>query len=90
MRKYTTQQALHSRSIECLVRTFPGKKCEPCHEKIFGVIKLILPVTEASYMLGLEVTLRERLRTHKFFTKDKCFYLIYHKFSIKSYVLDVY
>ena len=24
------------------------------------------------------------------FTKDQCFYLYYHKFSIKSYVLDVY
>ena len=34
--------------------------------------------------------LRERLRTHKVFKKDKCFYLNYHKFSIKSYVLDVY
>ena len=28
--------------------------------------------------------------THKVFTKDQCFYLNYHKFSIKSYVLDVY
>ena len=36
------------------------------------------------------VTLRKRLRTHKKFTKDQCFYLTYHKFSIKSYVLDVY
>ena len=35
-------------------------------------------------------TLRERLRTHKVFTKDQCFYLNYHKFSIKSYVLYVY
>ena len=35
-------------------------------------------------------SLRERLRTHKVFTKDQCFYLNYHKFSIKSYVLDVY
>ena len=35
-------------------------------------------------------TLRERLRTHKIFTKDRSFYLNYHKFSIKSYVLDVY
>ena len=35
-------------------------------------------------------SLRERLRTHKFFTKDQCFHLNYHKFSIKSYVLDVY
>ena len=34
--------------------------------------------------------LRERLRTHKVFTKDQCFYLNYHKFSIKSYVLEVY
>ena len=34
--------------------------------------------------------LRERLRTHKVFTKDHCLYLNYHKFSIKSYVLDVY
>ena len=35
-------------------------------------------------------SLRERLCTHKVFTKDQCFYLNYHKFSIKSYVLDVY
>ena len=34
--------------------------------------------------------LREHLRTHKAFTKDHCFYLDYHKFSIKFYVLDVY
>ena len=38
----------------------------------------------------LEMTLRERLRTHKVFTKDQRFYLNYHKFSIKSYVVDVY
>ena len=36
------------------------------------------------------LTLRERLRTHKVFTKKQSFYLNYHKFSIKSYVLDVY
>ena len=35
-------------------------------------------------------SLRERLRTHNVFTKGQCFYLNYHKFSIKSYVLDVY
>ena len=35
-------------------------------------------------------SLRERLRTHKVFTKRPVFYLNYHKFSIKSYVLDVY
>ena len=34
-------------------------------------------------------TLRECLRTHKVFTKDQCFYLKYHKISIKSYVVDV-
>ena len=28
-------------------------------------------------------SLRERLRTHKVFIKDKCFYLNYHKFSKK-------
>ena len=33
---------------------------------------------------------RERLHTDKVFTKDQSFYLNYHKFSIKSYVLDVY
>ena len=36
------------------------------------------------------ITLRKRLRTHKVFTKDHCFYLNCHKFSIRSYVLDVY
>ena len=35
------------------------------------------------------LTLRERLRTHKVFTKDQYFYLNYHKFSIKS-CFDVY
>ena len=35
-------------------------------------------------------TLRERLRTPKVFTKYQFFYLNYHKFSIKSYVLDVF
>ena len=34
--------------------------------------------------------LRECLRTHKVFRRDQCFYLNYYKFSIKSYVLDVY
>ena len=38
----------------------------------------------------LNFPLRERLCTHKVFTKDQYFYLNYHKFSIKSYVLDVY
>ena len=34
--------------------------------------------------------LRERLRTHKVYTEDQCFYLNYHKISVKSYVVDVY
>ena len=34
--------------------------------------------------------LRERLRSHKVLTEDQCFKLNYHKFSIKSYGLDVY
>ena len=36
------------------------------------------------------IALRERLRTYKVFTKDQCFYLNHHKFSIKSFVLDMY
>ena len=36
------------------------------------------------------IRLRERLHTHKSFTKDQCFYLNYRKFSLESYVLDVY
>ena len=44
-------------------------------------------VTDAEFQAE---SLRERLRTHKVFTKVQCFYLNYHKFSLKSYVLDVY
>ena len=47
-------------------------------------------ISDKIFRLLLAVTLRERLRTHKVLTKDQCFYLNYHKFSIKSYVLDVY
>ena len=62
--------------------------CErPVGSRIYGdnKFKLITGRTEFS-----DQSLRERLRTHKVFTKDKCFYLNYHKFSIKLYVLDVY
>ena len=45
-----------------------------------------VPFSENSF----DSTLRERLRTHKVFTKDQSFYLNYRKFFIKSYVLDVY
>ena len=49
-----------------------------------------LPPNGYTVALSFGYTLRERLCTHKVFTKDQCFYLNYHKFSIKSYVLDVY
>ena len=39
---------------------------------------------------GFLITLRERLRTYKVFTKDQCFCLNYHNIFIKSYVVDVY
>ena len=41
-------------------------------------------------LVSVRNTLLKRLRTHKVFTKDQCFYLNYHKISIKSYVVDVY
>ena len=51
-------------------------------------------LTEENLSVGslnvLDMSLRERLRTHKVFTKDQWFYLNYYKFSIKSYVVDVY
>ena len=43
----------------------------------------------SNYVINF-LSLRERLRTHKVFTKDQCYYLNCHKFSIESYVLDVY
>ena len=60
------------------------------------LIKLILRVLYGTMIVGNDEAcwlihpLRERLGTHKVFTKDQCFYLNYHKFSIKSYVVDVY
>ena len=49
----------------------------------------LVTVLHTSGQIMLKCTLRERLRTHKVFTIDQCFYLNYHKFSIKSFVLDV-
>ena len=57
---------------------------------IGGVANLVSAAVSADLGESAILTLRERLRTHKVFTKDQCFYLNYHKFSIKSYVLDVY
>ena len=51
----------------------------------------IVPVPAIGYFMGVSsLKLRERLRTHKFVTKYQHFHRNYHKFSIKSYVLDVY
>ena len=51
---------------------------------------ILLHILFNYFLLRFFLSLRERLRTHKSFTKDQCFNLNYHKFSIKSYVLDVY
>ena len=56
---------------------------------IVHVRKIIFGMSITS-LCGRRISLRVRLRTHKVFTKDQCFYLNYHKFSIKSYVLDVH
>ena len=53
----------------------------PCNNRF----DVSLPIAFSHYF-----PLRERLRTHKVFTNYQCFYLNYHKFSIKPYVLDVY
>ena len=66
---------------------------------VMGIHSARLKMTRSSAISGhfccivlfvLIVSLRERLRTHKVPTKDQCLYLNYHKFSINSYVLDVY
>ena len=57
--------------------------------KIYADKKIVvLPSNSREFLRS--VRLRERLRTHKVFTKDQCSYLNYHKLSIKSYVFDVY
>ena len=53
-------------------------------------LKSVHSANDLQYNDCSSLTLRERLLTHKVFTKYQCFYLNYHKFSIKSYVLDVY
>ena len=56
-----------------------------------SVLVLLLILSVQIILSSTKVaTLRERLRTHKVFKKDQWFKLNYHKFSIKSYVLDVY
>ena len=57
-----------------------------------GDRKNVLPLITSYSVVLVQRTypLRERLRTHKVFTKDQYFYINCHEFSIKSYVLDVY
>ena len=56
---------------------------------LFSLNKWIIYIYAIYWSHGI-LSLRERLRTHKIFTKDHFFTFNYHKFSIKSYVLDVY
>ena len=62
--------------------------CDSTKIEEFYTVRKQLPTIDRLFA----VPLRERLRTHKVFTKNKPqrFYLDYHKFSIKAYVLDVY
>ena len=60
--------------------------CDSTKIEEFYTVRKQLPTIDRLFA----VPLRERLRTHKVFTKTQCFYLDYHEFSIISYVLDVY
>ena len=57
---------------------------------MYSLIRIFVVHMKKGKLNAICYPLRERLRTHKVFTKYQCFYLNYHKFSIKSYVLDVY
>ena len=70
------------------VSVSPGKviKVRQCN-----FITTVISHPEADEVLtharfSYQYSLRERFRTHKVFTKDQCFYLNNHKFSIRSYV----
>ena len=65
--------------VQILESRIPGK-----------IIEWNIVLWEICSDLNKNTSLRERLRTYKVFTKDQWFNLNYHKFSIKSYVLDVY
>ena len=58
--------------------------------ELFIVKSSVLHIMTFVKITEFDRSLCERLRTHKVFQKDQCFNLNYHKFSIKSYVLDVY
>ena len=66
----TNTQGDTNYTCDCTGTGFEGRNCETGEER--------LPEKSLS--------LRERIHTHKVFTKDQCFHLNYHKFSIKSYV----
>ena len=69
-------------ALPCVAQASPCILCESIkHEETATCVWSDLPEP---------CSLRERLRTHKVFKKDQYFYLNYHKFSLKSYVLDVY
>ena len=78
-----------------------------CYYKSKFIVDIAIRVTSSTHtyivcFLDLIISLRERLRTHKVFTKDQCFFILItlnlHKIiccgcvleSPKSYVVDVY
>ena len=58
--------------------------------ELFTMKSSVLHIMTFVKITEFDRSLCERLRTHKVFQKDQCFNLNYHKFSIKSYVLDVH
>ena len=88
------------KSLDTFVKEHKGC-CQSVYLRLYNA--LVLPVmdygapmatskciTEMGKVHRATMSLRERLRTHKVSTKDQRFYLNYNKFSIKSYVLNVY
>ena len=73
--------------VDKMVSRWSGNKPFPWHHSYFRKGFCMLSAVNKGHFSHW-VTLRERLRTLKFFTEDQCFYY-YHKFSIKSYDLDV-
>ena len=70
--------------------------CKDLSPKFLDTIKhcclISLTLEQRGHAIDVSVqrfTLRERLRTHKVFIEDQCFYLNYHNISIKSYVVNV-
>ena len=57
---------------------------------LYGDVPVMSCLPTLNFFRKRDNSLDEHLRTHKVLTKDQCFNLNYHKFSIKSYVLDVF